>query len=138
MTGSPAADIGQMLEDAGVGTLGTDIFVGRDPDVPILTYAIYDTGGIAPNPKFLRDEPSVQVRVRGTVNAYEAAYTAAQLVKDILLGAATQVINSIDYVLFTEIGEILSLGYDESDRPILVSNWRLVREMQSGGNRIAL
>ena len=76
--------------------------------------------------------------MRGTTNAYTTAWTKAQLIKDTLLGADPRVINGADYVLFTQVGDIMSLGYDNSNRPILVSNWRLVREMQSGGNRLSL
>ncbi len=139
MPNSPATDIAQMLNDAVVGTLGTDLFIGKDPPaVATLTITVYDTGGLAPNPKWLRDEPTVQCLVRGEVNDYVNAWTKAQLIKDTLLGADPIILGGTDYVLFTQIADILSLGYDESSRIMLVSNWRLVREMQSGGNRFPL
>ena len=138
MAQNPASfDIATFLAAQGVGTVGTDIFVGREPSEPAFIISIFDVGGISPNPKFLRDEPQVQCRVRGEVNDYNNAFAKAQLIKDILLGAQPQDLNGTDYVLFTQIGEILSLGYDENNRVALVSNWQLVREPDSGGNREA-
>ena len=138
MAQNPASfDIATFLAAQGVGTVGTDIFVGREPSEPDEVISIFDIGGIAPNPKFLRDEPQIQCRVRGAVNDYDNAFIKAQLIKDTLLGAQPRRLNGTDYVLFTQIGEILSLGYDENNRVALVSNWQLVREPDSGGNREA-
>lgn len=131
-------DIGDYLETNSVGIVGTDIFVSREPTTPDFAITIYDTGGISPNPKFLRDEPTIQVRVRGDKNGYSVAFAKAQEIKDVLLGATPIVLSGTDYVLFVQIGEIIALGYDDSNRPLIVSNWQLVREMASGGNREAL
>ncbi len=133
----PSSDIATFLAAQGAGTIGTDIFVGMEPSEPDATITVYDTGGIAPNPKFLRDEPQVQVRIRGAVNDYQNAWIKAQETKDILLGAQPQILNGTDYVLFVQIGEMIALGRDENNRPLIVSNWQLVREMASGGNREA-
>ena len=133
----PSFDIATFLAAQGAGTVGTDIFVGMEPSSPDFTVTVYDIGGIAPNPKFLRDEPQVQCKIRGNVNDYQNTWIKAQEVKDILLGAQPQTLNGTDYVLFVQIGEILSLGRDENNRPMITSNWQLVREMASGGNREA-
>lgn len=133
----PSFDIATFLAAQGAGTVGTDIFVGMEPASPDLVVTVYDIGGIAPSPKFLRDEPQVQCKVRGDVNDYQNAWIKAQEVKDILLGAQPQTLNGTDYVLFVQIGDILSLGRDENNRPMITSNWQLVREMASGGNREA-
>lgn len=138
MAQNPASfDIATFLADQAVGTVGTDIFVGREPSEPNFVTTIYDAGGIAPNPKFLRDEPQVQCRVRGEANDYQNAWAKAQEIKDVLLGAQPQTLNGTDYVLFVQIGEIISLGYDDNNRVMIVSNWQLVRELASGGNREA-
>ncbi len=135
---SQAFDIAGYLETNGVGTEGTDIFVSQEPDDPNFSITIYDTGGISPNPAYLRDEPTIQIRVRGDKNGYSTAWDKAQEIKDILLGADPVTLNGTEYVLFTQIGDILSLGYDENKRPLIISNWQLVREFTSGGNRVAL
>lgn len=138
MAQNPASfDIATFLAAQSVGTVGTDIFIGREPSKPAAVVTVYDVGGIAPNPKFLRDEPQVQCRVRGEVNDYQNAWAKAQEIKDVLLGAQPQTLNGTDYVLFVQIGEIISLGYDDNNRVMIVSNWQLVRELASGGNREA-
>lgn len=135
---SPATDISSFLQAQGVGTEGTNLFIGREPADPDFVVSIYDTGGFLPNPKYLRDEPTIQVRVRGNKNDYNNAWIKMQEIKDVMLGAQLQVLNGTDYVLFVLATDPISLGYDESNRPLIVSNWNLVREMQSGGNRVAL
>ncbi len=137
---SPATDIATYLTSSGVGIgiLGTDMFVGFEPDKPDLAITVTDTGGIAPNGRFLRDEPTVQCRVRGAPGDYQTAYDLAQQIRDALLGLSPQVLNGTNYVLFLAIGDTQSIGRDENNRPLVVNNWQLVREMTSGGNRIPL
>lgn len=134
---SPATDIRDFLATQGIGVAGTNLFTGREPTEPHFIVTVFDAGGIAPNPKFLRDEPQVQVMTRGNPNDYETTWAKAQEIKDVLLGAQPQILNGTDYVLFVQIGEMLPLGYDDSGRLSISSNWQLVREMASGGNREA-
>jgi hypothetical protein len=132
-----SVDIRDILSTAGVGTVastsGWSLQVSREPAVPDSVVTIYDTGGFESNAKWLLDNPTVQVRVRGNVNAYPAAYAKAQEVKDILLGIQPQTRNGTDYIGIWQTSDILFLQYDESNRPILVSNWRIVREPSSTG-----
>lgn len=137
-TNSPAFDIAGILQTNGIGTFGTDIFVAREPETPDQVITVYDTGGDPPNAKFLRDEPTVQCRVRGNPDSYGTTWTLAQLIKDTLLGLAPQLIGGSNYVLFVQIADITSVASDKSNRPVLVSDWQLVRELSSGGNRIVL
>lgn len=136
---SPAEDIASILEIDALGIRGTDIFIGLEPeDAGTLTITIYDTGGFPPNPKWLRDEPTVQCRVRGTAGDYTSAWAKAQAIKDALLGRAPTTVGTTDYVFFIQLGDIISLGHDDNNRPMIVSNWHLAREMPSGGNRFPL
>lgn len=136
---SPATDIAQVLADAGVGTLSVDLFVGLLPAaVEGLLFVIYDAPGSPPNAKWLRDEPTVQCFVRGAKYEYNEAWALAQLIKDTLLGHDPVVVNNSNIVLFTQIGDIFPLGADAQSRPRIVSNWQLVREYDSGGNRLPL
>ncbi len=135
---SQATDIAEYLATQGVGTQETDIFISQEPSDPDFVITVYDTGGISPNPAYLRDEPTIQVKVRGAKNDYSTAWNKAQEIKDVLLGANPVTLNGTEYVLFTQLGDILPLGYDENKRPLIISNWQLVREFASGGNRVAL
>ena len=134
---SPAFDVATILQTNGIGTLGIDIFVGREPEFPSQVITVYNTGGDPPNAKFLRDEPTVQCRTRGSVDFYGTTWTLAQLIKDTLLGLAPQLIGGSNYVLFVQIADITGVAGDTHNRPVLISNWQLVRELSSGGNRIA-
>ncbi len=137
---SPSLDIAEYMElsGAGLGVLGTDLFIGNEPENPDFVITVYDTGGTSPNARFLRDEPTVQIRVRGKPGDYLSAWTKAQDIKDALLGLGTQVLSGTNYVMFLQVGDVQSIGRDENDRPLIVTNWQLVREMSSGGNRIEL
>lgn len=43
---SVAQDIGQYIDDQGLGTLATDIFIGEIPDDPSDVVVLYDDGGL--------------------------------------------------------------------------------------------
>lgn len=136
--GSPAEDIGAILALDSLGTLGTDIFIGKEPEVNILSITVYDTGGFQPNPAWLREEPTVQCMVKGLPGAYSTAWAKAQAIKDSLLGRPPTTVDTINYIYFVQVGDIISLGRDEKERPIIVSNWHLARELLSGGHRLPL
>lgn len=135
---SPAEDIALFLENEGVGTRGTNIFVGREPEISALSITLINSGGLAPNPKWLRDYPSVQIRLRSTVYGYSAAWDKANDIKDALLGEPTTTLNSKNYVQFLQLGDILDLGPDANNRALISMNFRFAVERTSGGNREAL
>ncbi len=137
---SPALDIANYLGSSGValGVLQTDLFVGFEPNSPDFAITVYDTPGPSPNARFLRDEPTIQIRTRGKPGDYSTAWAKAQDIKDALLGLPTQILSGTNYVQFLMIGDIQSIGRDGNNRPLIVTNWQLVREMTSGGNRIEL
>ena len=84
--GAVTIDIKDMLSTAGVGTFAATlsstwgIYISKEPMSPNQTITIYPTGGLAPNPKWLLDELSAQVRIRGDVNDYSAL---TRLVKEL-------------------------------------------------------
>ena len=88
----PAVGIKDLLETESVGTFaaltGFGIFIGKQPDANDTSIVITNTGGEAPNPKFLLDFPSVQVMVRGAKGGYQAAFAKAVAVQDALLGVS--------------------------------------------------
>ena len=136
MSNAPSADIAEFMQTNGVGfiaaTTGWAIFESREPVSPDSTITVYDTGGLASSPRFLLDSPSVQIRVRGDIGKYGLAYAKCQEIKDLLLGLPKQVINTTEYIGVWAIGDITSLAYDDNKRPILVQNWRIIREPAAG------
>ncbi len=114
--------------------------IGAMPDKPNKLININDTGGLTPNPKWLLDYPNIQVLVRGETNGYLGTFREAKAVKDILLGAPSQDLNSDRWVSITQNGDLMFIGRDESDRPVFSINFALIIEPQSvaNSNRLAL
>ena len=135
---SPAEDIAQILDDEGLGTIGTDIFVGTVPDTedaPAAAIGVIDTGALFLSPKWKRDELTVQILVRGPRRAYNTGYATAKAVMDTLLGIEPVTVNSHDYVLFVILGGIAHLGNDARDRAMFSINFKVVLENVPGGVR---
>lgn len=133
----PSADIKDLLVTAGIGVFaGTSstaysINISQEPPFPTVPHTaitIYDTGGTAPNARFLLDHPTVQIRIRGNPNDYQAAYLKALDVKDALLGIPQSTVNGVRYVGIWQDSDLISLGNDDNDRPIIVANFRIVRQ----------
>lgn len=133
-----AVGMKDLLVAAGVGVFATDIFIGKMPATPNAVISIIRTGGITPNPKFLLDRPSMQVMVRGDINGYVAAEVKAVEVKDALLGLISQDVNGDRWVQVNMIGDIVNLGFDDSNRVMFSLNFGLIIEPATGTNRIAL
>ena len=144
MAVSPASvDLKDILVAASVGVFaastGWSIAISKEPTTPNTAITLYDAGNWAEaNAKWLMDSLVVQVRVRGDVNGYLGAMTKAQEVKDTLLGLTPQVVNTNDYRGIWQQTDILSLGYDDNNRPQLVQNFRIIREPSTATNRIPL
>lgn len=143
MPNSTAFDIAMHLVDQGVANFSqTDdslpfIAVGMEPDLQnraIIT--LFDTGGPASNPAYQRDYPRIQVRTKASTQFnYPSAYNPQQDIKDLILGMNRLIINGTLYVSVMQQGDISTLGADQKSRPILISNYKLIREYDSGTNR---
>lgn len=132
MSNAPSFDIASILRANGVDAGTWLVFESREPENPNSTVTVYDSGGLASNPAWILDFPSVQIRVRGDINKYTLAYDKSQEIKDLLLGLPKQVINTTEYIGIWVLGDITALGYDDNKRPILVQNWRIAREPAAG------
>ena len=64
-------EIGTYLQAQGIGTLGTNIFLGLMPDEPDNCIALFEYAGSPPDLHWNGEYPGLQVRVRGT--SYAAA-----------------------------------------------------------------
>ena len=123
----PSQDISDILVGAGVGTFGTDLFISKEPDSPDACVTIFDTGGFDPVANYVYDFPTVQIRIRGGKMEYQTAFAKAQDVKDTLHGLSGETWNSTKYVGIWAQGDIIFVGYDESNRPVLTVNFRVHR-----------
>lgn len=128
---APSVSAKDILESASVGTFNSGawpIHISKQPTDQDQAITIYDSGGLAPLPKWLLDFPSIQVVVRGNENSYSETYDKVKAVKDALLSLPSQDINGDRWVSVTMIGESAFLGYDEKSRPEFALNFRLIIE----------
>lgn len=138
MTYSVTKDISTLLVSNSIGTFANDIFIGREPLTPDACVTIYVYGGASPEPAQRLDYPSVQIRVRGALNGYVAAEQKMQSIKNAMISIAKQTINSSVYVGIWQIGDTIFLKYDEKERPIFVSNWKIAVQPAVTDNRTTL
>lgn len=132
---SPAFDMATILDRAGIGTIGVDLFVGVEPETPDKCITVYDTGGFSPNPKFLRDEPTVQFKSRGLPADGKTPADLLQSIRNVLLNSVNKTVGDSLYIQYREFGGIIDLGADEKNRVMYVTNFRLVRTLSIITNR---
>jgi hypothetical protein len=137
----PPSQIFKELLTAHVAISLWTIEIGIMPDSPDTVIMITDTGGVAPNPKFLLDFPTTQVMVRGSTSGYLAAWREAKAVKDIMLGITSQNVTWTDRLVSVVLTADMSfVGRDDTKRPLFSMNFQLIVEPQSvaNSNRISL
>lgn len=139
---SPAEHLKDILVTASVGvfaaTSGWAVYVSKMPDKPDTCIALYDSGGGNPNPAWLLDFPSVQVRVRGDENGYQALFNKVTDIKNALLGHPGADVSDGRLVSVRMDGAPAFLGYDELKRPMFTINWTLIFEPTAGTYRESL
>lgn len=126
---SSAEDMSSILASAIASlTENTNLFISREPSEPDAVVSVFDTGGGEPSSGTENNEfPTIQVRVRGAKMDYETAYALIDSIKTVLHNLASQTINSTKYIGVWASSDIIPLGYDASDRPILTINFRIHR-----------
>jgi len=139
----PSEDLKNVLVAAGIGTFGATsgwgIFIGKEPDKPNTAITLYDTGGYEPNPKWLQDNPTVQVRVRGT--NYKTTLQKAKDARDALLGIGPNDFPAsvtTTYVGIWVSSDVGYIGSDDKNRFIFTFNLRITIEPASGAYRESL
>lgn len=70
------------LVSQGMGTFGTDLFIGFEPDTPKNTVTLYPTGGEPPKAVGGKEFPTMQVRVRNEI--YPNGYNKAEAIYGVL------------------------------------------------------
>jgi len=122
-------DVMWLLEDGGIGTIGTDLFGGewgRWTDEQILCL---EGVGTPADPKELYEMPGVQILVRGEKRGRDIdVYEKAKEVSDYLLGLPdTTDANDVCYKGFEESSNIAPLGKDFNQRFIYSMNFYTYR-----------
>lgn len=117
-------------------TAGTwQIVIGQTTELTNTLIVINETGGKQSNPAWAIDYPSIQVKVRGNVNGYQAAREKIRDIKNALLGLPSQDLNGDRWTAINAIGDITSMGVDQNNRPSFVMNFALIVEPSNAGYR---
>ena len=127
---SPAHDLALKLDAEYVGVFGSasgwSLAVSTEPDAPVTTITLYDTGGQAPD----TDEqdlarPTVQVRVRS--ESYTDAYSKHMEVRSVFAAISGEQIEGHVYVFVLPETEVVHIGNNENDQVLLTCNYRVMR-----------
>lgn len=130
-------DIGTLLSSGGVGTVGSDLFLGLMPAAPDNATCVYETGGRAPARAMhsaagqaSMTYPHIQIVVRGAADTYEVARAVAQKAFLLLDGLPHRTINTTCYLGGESLqAEPFLLGRDEQFRPLIACNYELAKRL---------
>lgn len=122
--------IKDILIDAEVGTANDDedsadwrIHLGKQVDNPARVISLYDSGGMAANPRWLLNYPNVVAQVRG--GSYSEAYEKIDAIRSVLVGIEPQDISDVGRIDgMIQIGDIAFVGFDTKDRPQFSATFR--------------
>lgn len=124
--------MGAYLQTQGIGTLGTDLFVGLLPDTPDAAVSLFEYGGASPvhslgsgGAKFER--PRVQVVVRAAT--YTAARTKIESVYTTLEQLANITLSSVRYLMVEAVQSPAFLERDVNNRVTMVCNFQVYKEL---------
>ena len=119
-------DLGSVLQTAGVGTVGADIFKGGLASTPDMQISMIESGGFSPLRELDNGVPvdrcTVQVSVRAAAYDYAAAQAQAHLAYAALDAVVEQVLSGRRYHQIEPLQPPFLLERDESDRPVFVFN----------------
>jgi len=128
---NPASkDISDILVAGSLGlTFGSNLFVGREPELPNDCVTIFDTPGFRPEMYFSNEYryfyPSIQIRVKNT--AYLDAWGMINDIKLLLHNRGQETWNGTLYSLIACSIEPALLDWDENNRARFVTTFDIQR-----------
>jgi len=122
------SDIGNYLQVQGIGTLGTNIFLGMIPDKPDNCIVLFEYAGSPPDLYWNGEYPGLQVRVRN--KSYAAARTKIGEVMEKLHGLHEQTLSGTRYLLIKARGSPEILKRDNNNRVELFVNFEIIKERE--------
>lgn len=129
---APSIGIKDLLVAASLGTFNTPpsgawpIYISKLPAEGDQCIAIFDTGGLDPDPKWLLDYPDITVMVRA--KGFVDCNTKIRNICSKLHGLFSQVVNGDKWVSLVQQGGIANAGHDEKDRQLMTVSFRLIIE----------
>ena len=116
--------VAQVLSNAGLGTIGSNIFLGTQPETPDNCISVHDTGGVEPSIDYNDKMPTFQVLIRNT--SYETAKANLDTVRATLHQHRNAVLVSGEtyfYYIYL-IAEGGPIGRDENGRDVFSVNFQ--------------
>lgn len=120
--------VGQILEDAGIGTLATDLFLSRMPDAPDVCWTVYEFESLDPDEPFSGfgiDRPGLQVVTRAAREDYPTARDNLILARDVLADIAEYESGTNILHRVRPLGSVIPLEFDINLRPRLALNFQV-------------
>ncbi len=126
-------DIASSLESAGLGTVGTNLFLGSRPaTAPVKCTTLYEYNGAAAvrtSPGVAVENPRLQVRTRD--EGYQAARAQAEAIYKLLDGIANQAIAGTKYFWIEAQAPPALLQIDQSGNAEVVINFAVQKEISA-------
>lgn len=115
--------VAQALSNAGLGTIGTNIFLGNLPETPDNAILVLNTGGYQPSVDIPNKRPTFQVLIRNT--DYEAGENNLSTVRSTLHQHRNAVLvtgQTYFYYIYA-VSEGGNIGRDENGRDMFSINF---------------
>lgn len=124
---SVLSEIAGVIVSLGQGTLGTDLFIGSQPETPDACIVVLDRGGIPSDLGFgysgiQHEYPSVQVLVRGEPEDYEAPRAIAEIIYQGLAEIQATTLSGTLYFLIRPTQPPFDIGTDANQRHQIAVN----------------
>lgn len=114
--------LGAKLQTAGIGTLGTSLFLSQMQDSPDLAVCLYENQGFEPLQTFggsvtYGDRPRIRLVARAGRNDYPAARLKAEQARAVLGAIRNETISGISISCVIDSTGIYPMGRDGDERP---------------------
>lgn len=128
-------ELGTYLQTNGIGTQGTDLFLGSLPDRPDAAVAVLEYGGLAPEHTMGANTAPDFERPRVQVLSRHADYTTArQKAEDAYRLLDKLTATSLSSTLYLRIAALQSptwLGQDQNNRHVVSCNFQVWKELSA-------
>jgi len=120
--------IGDYLQSASVGTLGTNLFLAIMPETPDTLITVYENNGNRPyftmgDAAIAVDRPVIQVICRAGRQDYPTARDKAQQIRSLLGAVTEQTVSGVSIMRIEPQGSVTPMGEDENLRPMVSINF---------------
>lgn len=123
-------DLAALIQEAGIGTTGTDLFLAQSPVSPDTVTVVREYGGSGPEYLYLGPEPTqelIRCQIECRAPSYVAARSRIERTARALGAVRERVVNGTRYHRITPLGAAVPLGNDESQRSRVVQSFEAAK-----------